>query len=140
MTDLAFVDLAWTVWHEGIRIYDDGFPGSVRAINSIRGDAVGKQSHNDGARDRINNLSNNEIEDYIPNIVDYIYGHLKLEIHFRWVAFHEGRRKDFLNCLDNGDYTGIRAIYSGSQQHNPDARNLLAGVSNGHLKTLVDAL
>ncbi|RWO03135.1 MAG: hypothetical protein EOS07_35685 [Mesorhizobium sp.] len=140
MADVAFIDLAWTIWHEGVRIYDDSFPGHVRSINGIRSDAAGKQSHNNEAQNRINNLSNNEIENYIPQITDQIMSTRQLGVHFNWVALHEGKRKNFLDSLANSDFASIRSTYYNAQNHNPDARELLAGLSNRHLKDLIDAL
>ena len=67
-------------------------------------------------------------------------GSLQLPAHFNWVAHHEGFKKAFQDWLDAGSFNEIRVAYSNAQNHNPDARELFAGLSNGHIKQLIDAL
>ncbi|KIG11243.1 hypothetical protein BurMR1_1903 [Burkholderia sp. MR1] len=141
----TFQDFRWTILHEGIRIYDDNFPGSYRNPHDIRGDAAGKQSqpHQNAARERIERMSNDEVVGCLPAIHDEAVQRL---MHvpggdLRWVADHENKRSELLDALAKRDFGDIRGrIYWNAQEHNPNARNLLAAVSNGDLEQMLNKL
>ncbi len=140
LDEMAYGDFSWTVWHEGIRLFDFRNPGSYRDVNAIRKEALGVQGHNSGAQQRISALSNNELAQLLPRVTDEIRSSRDVGGHFRWVALHENRLADFRDCLAAGDFEEIRRIYNDCQGHNPNARSLLAGISNGHLTTFINAL
>lgn len=140
LDSMAYTDFSWTIWHEGVRLYDFRNPGNYRNVNDIRNDSLGKQGHNSGAQGRITALSNDQLGQMLPRVTSEILNERDVAGHLRWVAHHEGRLKDLRNALGDGDFEEIRRIYSNTQSHNPNARNLLAGISNGKLAELINAL
>jgi hypothetical protein len=140
MITQTYTDFSWTIWHEGVRIYDDGFPGQYRNIDTIRAEAVGRQHANQGATDRINAASNNELTSYLPLINGEVFNNFLLGQHFQWVAYHEGLLQNFRTWLAQHNFGNIRASYAGREQHNPNAHNLLSAVSDQQIANLINAL
>lgn len=136
----AFLDFSWCIWHEGVRAYDDGLPGALRDIGAVRGEAIGRQAHNPHAQDLIRAASNDQLILFIAQTRARIYSEFQLVANFRWVAYHEGQRDTFRLLLSRSDFNGIRSLYAGRQNHNPNARALLAGVSNSDIAAIVNAL
>ena len=69
----------------------------------------------------------------------------ELKLNVKWSIFHEGCRVYASNDqirvrLENGNYEGIRSVYHDKQNHNPNARNLLAAVNNLYIRDLVSSL
>jgi len=138
--NLLYIHLSWCFWHEGIRLYDDSFPGIIRDIGKLRRECAEKQEHNAGAQNLINSASNNELKYALSLIEPRIESEHQLSIHFRWVAYHENQRNVFLDALQNGNYGGIRSVFFNYQNHNSNAINLLSCISNAYIKDLIDAL
>jgi hypothetical protein len=140
-TDQTYVDFSWTVWHEGVRIYDDGFPGSYLPIDVIRNNSIRTQAdHNSAAAGRIAAASDDILLSYLPQITLEVYSTFQLAINFSWVAFHEGQIQNFRTDLAQGNFLAIRGIYNQYQNHNPNARGLLAAVSNKQISDLINSL
>lgn len=138
--DNAYGDLSWTVWHEGVRTFDDGVPGRPLNAHTIRTNALAKQNHNSGAKSRIDNLTNNEIDQYVIQIRNEIMGPRELLTHFRWSAIHKGERSNFLKYHAQGNYQGIRSVYYNTQSHNSNTRHLLNGVANSDISSLISSI
>lgn len=135
-----YIDTSWCFWHEGLRLFDDSFPGRFRPTNTLRQDCIGKQGHNDFAAGLIKNASNRELESVFALVSQHIETQRDVFAHFEWVANHESQRPFFLDRADKGDWLGIREIYSSFQSHNPNARELLNCLSNGQIKDLTDQI
>jgi hypothetical protein len=138
--DETYQHFSWTIWHEGIRAFDDGYPGAIRDINTVRAEAIQRQAHNPHAQDLIRAASNELLVQYIYQTRARVYGEFQLVANFQWVAYHEGQRDQFRNLLGQRSFNSIRVLYSGKQQHNPNARNLLSAVSNADVEAIVNAL
>jgi hypothetical protein len=136
----AFLDFSWCIWHEGVRAFDDGFPGTLRDIGAVRGEAIGRQAHNPHAQDLIRAASNDQLVLFIGQTRARIYAEFQLVANFRWVAYHEGQRDILRALLSQRKFNEIRALYSARQNHNPNARNLLAGVTNLDIAEMINAL
>jgi hypothetical protein len=48
--DDAYQDFSWTIWHEGVRAFDDGEPGAMRDIETVRLEAIQKWVHDTEAQ------------------------------------------------------------------------------------------
>src|SRR5712692_906500 len=66
-----------------------------------------------------------------------------LFVNFSWCIWHEGERSydegqrdQFRQDLSRRDFNAIRALYNGRQAHNPNARNLLAAVTNADIEVI----
>ncbi|KVL18650.1 hypothetical protein WK02_27005 [Burkholderia cepacia] len=60
--------------------------------------------------------------------------------HFQWVCFHEGWLPEFRQWNADRLYRSIRSKYREVEDHNSDARNLLAAVDNRYIKAMIDNL
>jgi hypothetical protein len=138
--DEAYQDFSWTIWHEGVRAYDDNYPGSIRDVNTVRQEAIQRQAHNPHAQDLIRAASNDLLIQYVNQTRGRVYSEFQLVANFKWVAYHEGQRDQFRALLSRRDFNSIRALYSGRQQHNPNARSLLAAVPNSDIEAIVNTL
>lgn len=138
--DDTFFDFNWTVWHEGVDIYDSGDPGNHRDINQIRSDSISKQRHNSGAMARLELASNNLLISYLPEVEEYTEATRDVKGNFSWVAGHENQAQSFRDALTRGDFRAIRSTYYSFQSHNPDARHLLSAISNGRIREMVNAV
>lgn len=132
--------VSWCVWHEGLRLYDDGMPGNLRAVNSIRNGCVNLQNHNNYARKLISSASNYELLEVMEAIQKRVEDEHHLFTHFEWVAFHESKRSDFLNLLAEGKFNEIRSIYYNHQNHNTNAKFLLSCVNNAYIENMINKL
>ncbi|MEO8531044.1 MAG: hypothetical protein ABI459_07460, partial [Deltaproteobacteria bacterium] len=137
-TNLLEIHFGWTVVHEGVRLYPDGINSGYRPIDDIRAQAVAAQNKHAENRHIIEVASNNELLSIFPLVTGRAYSELMLPMHFQWVAGHEGERGNFLTLSSKGDFASIRGIYHTKQDHNRDARNLLAAVSDRHIQELVN--
>jgi hypothetical protein len=134
----TYIDLRWTVLHEGNLLFVGNAP---RSINEIRNDAMGFESHNKhqaAAKARIAKASNNEVRAYVTCIQETAKA--ELVQHLGWVAVHEGQLEVLRDDQDKGRFDDIRSVYFNYQSHNPDARNLMAGVSNEDISEIIDGL
>ena len=134
------VHFGWTVWHEGVRIYNDGLSAGFRDINHIRSEAISQQSHNQSAAAMIRHASNDILMDLLPIVNERVYIEFNLPLHFGWVAHHEGALNSFRQALSEGRISDIRSQYYSEQSHNPDARHLLAAMSDRNIERLVNGL
>lgn len=139
-SSLLYIHTSWCCWHEGVRLFDDGYPGAMLDVNHMRDSFLAKQGHNPQAMSIIHQASNNELRYALSQIEPRVETEHLVSIHFRWVAYHEGQRGTFLDFLEKGQYKEIRDVYCKYQHHNSDARNLLACVSNAYIKDLIDAI
>jgi hypothetical protein len=137
-TGPTYNDLLWTVRHEGNSLF--GNSSALRPIEDIRRDAAGFESHNGhqaAAKNRILSASTNDMRLY----VNCIHLEVKAEIivHLQWVAFHQQQLEVLRSDAEKGNFADIRAVYSNNQNRNPNAVNLMAGISNDDIKELIDS-
>jgi len=84
--------------------------------------------------------SNELLVQYVNQTRARVYSEFQLVANFQWVAYHEGQRDEFRRLLSQRSFNGIRAVYSDRQQHNPNARSLLAAVPNADIEVIANAL
>lgn len=137
---LLYEHVAWCVWHEGLRLYDNGVPGHLNDVNALRNACLKLQQHNGNAGALISAASNNELMSVLGQTESRVEKEHNLTEHFRWVAYHESRRAEMLNLLSEGKYSEIRSLYYNHQNHNSNARHLLSCVSNGYIVGLINDL
>jgi hypothetical protein len=140
LLDDLFVNFSWCIWHEGERSYDDSYPGKMRDITTVRNEAIALQSHNPPAQALIRAASNNQLIAMVAQTRARVYGEFQLVGNFQWVAYHEGARDQFRLLLSKRDFAGIRGLYMAKQAHNPNAKNLLAAVTDADIETIVNGL
>jgi hypothetical protein len=136
----AYQDFSWTVWHEGVRAFDDEDPGAIREIEAIRRDAIEKQAHDPDALELIRTASHKQLLQYVHLTRARVYSEFQVGACFAWLAEQEGWREKLRQMLDQRDFAGIRKVYEWRQQQNPNARSLLAAISNGDIEVLVKGL
>ncbi|MBN1840718.1 MAG: hypothetical protein JW883_00340 [Deltaproteobacteria bacterium] len=138
--DELYINVSWCVWHEGVRIFDDSYPGNMGDIHVIRNECLREQTHNDHAAEMIRRASNNAIKYCLIRTERNVEAEHQLSQNFNWVSWHERRRDDLRAALSRRDFNRIRLIYWAEQEHNPNARHLLSCVSNYWVEQLVNAL
>ena len=136
----AYVDFSWTIWHEGVRAFDDRDPGSIRDIEMVRLEAITKWVHDAEAQELIRAASAKQLLQYVHLTRARVYSEFQLSVNFQWVADRECLRAEFRRLLEQRNFAGIRDIYSGCQGHSLNARRLLAAVSNADVEVMVNDL
>jgi len=81
--NLLYSHLSWCFWHEGVRLFDDSFPGLMRDVGKLRDECVVKQDDNGGAKTLICSASNNELRYALSLIEARVETEHQLSIHFR---------------------------------------------------------
>jgi hypothetical protein len=134
--------VTWCIFHEGCRVFVPSTPGrppedAKRQISELRDCFLATQRHNPSATVLVKSASDAELQEIVSQAVTTIPDQFHLRENFQWVAIHEGELGAFRRLDQAGQYEGIRAIYSARQAHNPNARNLLAAVSDKTIHELV---
>lgn len=138
--------VSWCVWHEGVRIYDDTDPGRFRSVNDFREGCLEMQYRNRRAYNMINRASATTLRAIQEALPDSIPADRALLRNLKWVAFHERQARALRASLAEGDFSdrlegyGIRWRYHAYQDHNPNARNLMAAVSNQMIRELIERM
>jgi hypothetical protein len=128
----------WSIFHEGCRAYaaDD----NLGNITGMRQCINGTQRHNQHFEDLLGNANDAALLDAVKAAVADIPTEFDLRGAFQWVMYHEGQKEKIRVMLGQNDFEGIRTLYHDKQNHNPNARNLLAAVSNAYIRNLVNSL
>jgi hypothetical protein len=131
-----FGHIKWSIWHEGCRVYD---PDDRQVpVDQLRRCFLDTQrGHNLSAYHLIETADNATLQGLISQAVSSIPGEMQLKLNFEWVAIHEHQLSAFRRLDAIGQYESIRTIYASLQKHNPNARNLLAAVTNQYIHTLI---
>lgn len=132
--------VAWCVWHEGLRLYDNGVPGQLKDVSLLRDSCLKLQQHHDAAGALISAASDKELTAVMNQIESRVDHEHNLSGHLRWVAYHAARDAELQNLLSGGKYNEIRSLYYRHLNHNSNARYLLSCVSNGYLAELINGL
>jgi hypothetical protein len=138
--DDAFQDFSWAIWHEGVRAFDDGDPGSMREMEMVRLEAIQTWVQDAEAQELIRAASIRQLVQYVHLTRARVYSEFQLVENFQWVADREGLREEFRRLLSQRNFAGIRDVYCGCQGHNLNARKLLAALSNGDIEVMVNDL
>jgi hypothetical protein len=138
--DDAFQDFSWTIWHEGVRAFDDGDPGSMREMETVRLEAIQKWVQDPKAQELIRSASMKQLVQYVYLTRARVYSEFQLIENLEWVADRDGLREEFKRLLRQRNFPGIRDIYFGCQGRNLNARRLLAAVSNADIEVMVNDL
>jgi hypothetical protein len=138
--DDAYQDFSWTIWHEGVRAFDDGDPGSIRDIESVRLEAIKRWVHDAEAQELIRTASAKQLVQYVHLTRARVYSEFQVAVNFQWVADREGLSAELRRLLGQRNFAGIRDVYFGCQGHNLNARRLLAAVSNADVEVMVNDL
>lgn len=128
----------WSIFHEGCRVYAAN--DQIGNITDIRNCVYATQQHNQHALDLIGNANDALLLQVVKESVAEIPDEFHLREGFSWVMYHEGQKEQIRVMLGNGNFEGIRSVYHDKQNHNPNARNLLAAVSNAQIRELVNSL
>ncbi|MCA8160559.1 hypothetical protein [Burkholderia cepacia] len=138
----------WSIWHEGVPVFFTPDPNAqltqyIRSTAEMRAAIMATQAHNGVARNLIAGLNDDELQQLIlvapAEISAMTFAHDTMSGHFHWVCYHEGYLPEFRQWNSDQNYAAIRAQYRSVQDHNPDARNLLAAVDNTWIKDLIDS-
>jgi len=131
-------NVKWSIFHEGCRVYASN--DEIGNITDIRNCVYNTQRHNQRALDLIGNANDDLLLQVVKECSNEIPNEFQLRENFSWVMYHEGQKEQIRVMLGNGNYEGIRSVYHDKQDHNPNARNLLAAVSNPYIRNLVNSL
>jgi len=132
--------VAWCVWHEGLRLYDNGVPGQLKDLSFLRSSCLKLQQHREAAGALISAASDSELAAVMSQIESRVDREHNLAGHIRWLAYHAARHAELQNLLAEGKYNEIRSLYYRHHNHNSNARFLLSCVSNGYLADLIKGL
>jgi len=132
--------VAWCVWHEGLRLYDNGAPGQLKEVSFLRSSCLKLLAHHGAAGALISAASDNELTAVMSQIESRVDREHNLSGHVRWVAYHAARHAELQNLLSEGKHNEIRSIYYRHLNHNSNARYLLSCVSHGYLTVLIKGL
>ncbi|MCY1289957.1 hypothetical protein D9M70_390740 [compost metagenome] len=88
----------------------------------------------------ITQLNDDALERMILECCGEIPGEFSLREHFRWVCYHEGWMPEFRIWSADKMFGYIRATYKEKQEHNPNARSLLACLRDSEIEALIDSL
>ena len=132
--------VAWCVWHEGLRLYDNGVPGQLKEVSFLRSSCLKLLAHHGAAGALISAASDNELTAVMSQIESRVDREHNLSGHVRWVANHTARHAELQNLLSEGKYNEIRSLYYRHLNHNSNARYLLSCVSHGYLTVLIKGL
>jgi len=138
--DDAYQDFSWTIWHEGVRAFDDGEPGAMRDIETVRLEAIQKWVHDTEAQELIRAASMKQLVRYVHLTRARVYSEFQLVVNFQWVVDREVLREEFRTLLRQRNFAGIRDVYFGCQVNNLNARRLLAAISNADIEVMVNDL
>lgn len=125
----------WAIFHEGCNVFAGN---NMRSAAELRGCYLGVQRHNDEAIFQINNAGDPELTAVTQQVSAEIPAEFQLPTNFYWVCEHEGLGRLIHDLRARGDFGGIRGIYANAQGHNPNARNLLAAMSDDQVASTVD--
>jgi hypothetical protein len=138
--DDAYLDFSWTIWHEGVRAFDDGDPGAMRDIETVRMEAIRKWVHDAEAQELIRSASMKQLVQYVHLTRARVYSEFQLVVNFQWVADREVSREEFRKLLRQRNFAGIRDVYCGCQVNNLNACRLLSAISNADIEVMVNDL
>jgi len=132
--------LTWCSWHEGVRIYDAAQPGTLRPIARIREDCIAAQSHAPDAQALLRSLDEEDLWSIVASLVytaDEEHGVFDC---VRVAAASEGEFQNVVLLRDRGDFEAIRRLIYDRLRGRPNARSVLAIVSNGRIGEIIDDL
>jgi hypothetical protein len=137
--------VSWCMWHEGCPLYTvppgaNQLDDQLTNIAALRQCFYDKQAHNQHAVDLIRNANDALLLQVATQTAAAVPSQFQLRDNFWWVAYHEGQMYNWRLQNANHQYSGIRATYHDKQNHNPNARNLLAAVNNAYIKQLIDSM
>ncbi len=78
--DDAYQDFSWAIWHEGVRTFDDGDPGSIRGIEMVRLEAIKKWVHDAEAQELIRVASAKQLVQYVHLTRARVYSEFQLAV------------------------------------------------------------
>jgi len=131
-------NVKWSIFHEGCRVYASN--DQIGNITDIRNCIYQSQQHNQRALDLIGGANDDLLLQAVVESSAEIPGEFQLRDNFSWVMYHEGQKEQIRTMLGQRNFEGIRSVYHDRQNHNPNARNLLAAVSNSYIRDLVNSL
>jgi hypothetical protein len=131
-------NVKWSIFHEGCRTYASN--DQIGNITDIRNWIYQSQQHNQRALDLIGGANDDLLLQVVTKSSAEIPGEVQLRENFSWVMYHEGQKRTDPNNAGTGNFEGIRSLYDDKQNHNPNARNLLAAVSNSYIRDLINSL
>jgi hypothetical protein len=138
--NIVNVDLDWCIWHEGVSLFDMSVPGSFRPEEQFRNECIIVQNHNPAAAAQIQAIPPQTLRALMSDANARIPGERSLHANFHWVLYHEGYAPDFRAWSNGGDFGKIRQAYYSAQAHNDNVKNLLAAISNGQLRQMIDTM
>jgi hypothetical protein len=131
-------NVKWSIFHEGCRVYAGN--DQIGSITDIRNCIYQSQQHNQRALDLIGGANGGLLLQAVAESSADIPGEFQLRENFSWVMYHEGQKGQIRTMLGRGNFEGIRSLYHDKQNHNPNARNLLAAASNSYIRDLANSL
>jgi hypothetical protein len=124
-----FEDIRWSIFHEGCEAYPSG-SNALKSAADLRECFLRMQAHNENASRAVRAASDEQILEATRKAIADIPKAFQLEENLRWVMDHEGQRGALRRLANQGDARTIRFTYRYFQKHNPNARNLLAALSD----------
>jgi len=126
--------ISWSVFHEGCSAWSGA---SLVAGDVFKPCALAAEKDNPSARAIIAAATANEIESALSQAVGDIPQTYNLVAHFSWVLYNQGLLQRFQAFKSQGNFAAIRDQYYRSEVDNPNARNLLAAISDNTIANLI---
>lgn len=136
----VYINVQWSVFHEGCRIFMPNTRGDRLGVAEARECLERTQSHNQGVQRLIAAATDAQISGALTAAAEKIPAEYNLPGHFEWVAIHEKQLSNFLRLAALQEFEPIRQTYAILQDHNANARNLLAAVSDDYIDRQLDGL
>lgn len=135
----------WCIFHEGCNVFSvpagrDQIDDEMRPIQQLRTCYMEAEHHNQHAQDLIRNANDALLGQITTQVAAAIPSTYDLRTAFWWVSYHEGCMVQFRLWNAEHNFSAIRELYHEKQNHNPNARNLLAAVNNRCIYDLVNSM
>lgn len=86
---------------------------------------------------QVRKIPSEDLLQIIGEIIQEVPNEFQVAVNFSWVCDHERQGARIHDLAKDSKFGEIRAIYGALQAHNPNARNILAAVSDDGLRALV---
>jgi hypothetical protein len=131
------VGVKWSIFHEGCLVYKENV---LNDIGVIRQCIFDNQKHNTPFESILAAANDATLLAAVKAASISIPQEFDLKGAMQWVMYHEGQAKAFREDLRNNYIGSIRSLYKTKQSRNPNARNLLAAVSDDYIRNLINSL
>lgn len=129
----------WSIANEGVRVFDDSYPGNRRASADLRNDIRATHRTHAAALKILDASSPEELDAVIAAVTTDPRLEAAIRGNLHWVLFHERLAAEMEADLKAKKFEDIRSRYLAAEGHNHEVGNLLAALSNRELEGVVES-